>query len=95
MFLFFLYSSEIKKIESGARDHFQKIFNDHEKVKQQLEEQKRELELRGQELEQREVVNEHEQKKLFEELEQVQDLIHGCSVFYVKFMNAEVRLLLL
>lgn len=64
------YNDEIKKIESGARDHFQKIFNDHEKVKQQLEEQKRELELRGQELEQREVVNEHEQKKLFEELEQ-------------------------
>nr|GEU90434.1 uncharacterized protein [Tanacetum cinerariifolium] len=64
------YNDEIKKIESGAREHFQKIFNDHEKVKQQLEEQKRELERRGQELEQREVVNEHEQKKLFEEIEQ-------------------------
>lgn len=64
------YNEEIKKIESSAREHFQRIFNDHEKIKLQLENQKRELELRGHELEKREVVNENEQKKLAEEIQQ-------------------------
>ncbi|KAF5799976.1 putative XS domain-containing protein [Helianthus annuus] len=64
------YNEEIKKIQVGAREHFQRIFNDHEKIKLQLENQKRELELRGSELEKREVVNENERKKLSEEIEQ-------------------------
>ncbi|CAA0836759.1 Protein INVOLVED IN DE NOVO 2 [Striga hermonthica] len=64
------YNEEIKKIESGARDHFRKIFSDHEKLKSQLESQKRELELRGQELVKRETDNEIEKKKLADELEQ-------------------------
>ncbi|KAI3809055.1 hypothetical protein L1987_25022 [Smallanthus sonchifolius] len=63
------YNEEIKKIQVSAREHFQRIFNDHEKIKSQLENQKRELELRGNELEKREVVNENERKKLSEELE--------------------------
>ncbi|XP_060175441.1 protein INVOLVED IN DE NOVO 2 isoform X2 [Lycium barbarum] len=64
------YNEEIRKIQSSARDHFQKIFNDHEKLKLQLESQKEELELRGRELEQREAKNEIDRKKLSEELEQ-------------------------
>ncbi|XP_071734516.1 protein INVOLVED IN DE NOVO 2-like [Rutidosis leptorrhynchoides] len=64
------YNEEIKKIQVSAREHFQRIFNDHEKIKQQLENQKRELELRGHELEKREVVNENQRKKLSEELEE-------------------------
>ncbi|KAE9465280.1 hypothetical protein C3L33_02809, partial [Rhododendron williamsianum] len=63
------YNEEIKKIQSSARDHFQKIFNDHEKLKLQLESQKKELELRGQELEKREVQTENESRKLAEEIE--------------------------
>lgn len=68
---------EIKKIESGAREHIQRIFNDHEKIKQQLANQKRELELEGHALEKREVVNENEQKKLLEEIEKVRHFMNG------------------
>lgn len=64
------YNEEIKKIQSSAREHFQRIFNDHEKIKLQLETQKKELELRVNELEQREVLNDHERRKLAEEIEQ-------------------------
>lgn len=67
--------SEIRKIQTSARDHFQKIFNDHEKLKLQLESHKRELDLRGRELEKREAHNENERKKLCEEIEKV--LIHS------------------
>ncbi|GAB2210917.1 hypothetical protein Droror1_Dr00016206 [Drosera rotundifolia] len=63
------YNEEIKKIQLSARDHFQKIFNDHEKLKLQLESEKTELELRGQELEKREALNETERRKLMEDLE--------------------------
>lgn len=72
------YNEEIKKIEASARDHFQKIFNDHEKQKFQLENQKRELEVRGQELSKRETHNEIERKKLTEDLEQ--NAVKNCSL---------------
>lgn len=65
---------ELKKLQSTARDHFQKIFSDHEKMKSQLETQKKELELRGKELEKREAQNESDRKKLLEELEEVKKL---------------------
>ncbi|KAA8515254.1 hypothetical protein F0562_018516 [Nyssa sinensis] len=63
------YNEEIKKIQLSAREHFQKIFNDHGKLKLQLETQKRELEERGKELEKREAQNENEIKKLSEDIE--------------------------
>lgn len=63
--------SEIKKIQLSARDHFQKIFNDHAKLKQQLESEKTELEVRVHELEKREAKNENERKKLQEDVEKV------------------------
>lgn len=63
------YNEEIKKIQLSARDHFQRIFNDHEKLKLQLGSLKGELELRGVELEKREAHNESERKKLSKELE--------------------------
>ncbi|KAG8390855.1 hypothetical protein BUALT_Bualt01G0127000 [Buddleja alternifolia] len=72
------YNEEIKKIESSARDHFKKIFNDHEKLKFQLESQKKDLELRGQELMKRETHNENERKKLSEDLEQ--NAVKNCSL---------------
>lgn len=56
----------------SARDHFQRIFNDHEKIKFQLESQKKELEVRGIELEKRDAHNENESRKLAEEIEKVQ-----------------------
>lgn len=64
------YNEEIKKIQLNAREHFQKIFKDHEKNKLQLETQKKELEVRGKELEKRETQNEYERKKLAEEIEE-------------------------
>ncbi|KAI3470743.1 hypothetical protein Pfo_027406 [Paulownia fortunei] len=72
------YNEEIKKIESSARDHFKRIFNDHEKLKFQLETQKRDLELRGHELMKRETHNEIERKKLAEDLEQ--NAVKNCSL---------------
>lgn len=72
------YNDEIKKIQSSAQDHFQKIFNDHEKLKLQLETQKRQLELRGHELAKRETHNENERRKLAEELEE--NAVKNCSL---------------
>uniref|UniRef100_A0A2N9GVG9 Factor of DNA methylation 1-5/IDN2 domain-containing protein n=1 Tax=Fagus sylvatica TaxID=28930 RepID=A0A2N9GVG9_FAGSY len=63
------YNEEIKKIQLSARDHFQRIFNDHEKLKLLVESQKSELETRGVELEKREARNESERKKLAEDIE--------------------------
>lgn len=62
---------EIKKIQASAKDHFQRIFNDHEKLKLQLESQKSELESRRIALEKREAHNESERKKLAEDIEEV------------------------
>ncbi|KAH9702106.1 protein involved in de novo 2 [Citrus sinensis] len=67
------YNEEIKKIQLSARDHFQRIFTDHEKLKLQLESQKKELELRGEELEKRETQNENDRKILAEEIEKKAD----------------------
>lgn len=75
---------EIKKIQMSARDHFQRIFNDHEKLKLQLESQKKELEVRGTELEKREAKNESESKRLAEEVEQVLCFVlHGLLGFHI------------
>ncbi|KAJ9175729.1 hypothetical protein P3X46_014256 [Hevea brasiliensis] len=63
------YNEEIKKIQMSAREHFQKIFNEHEKLKLQLESQKKELEMRGSELERREAKNESDRRQLSEEIE--------------------------
>ncbi|XP_059666280.1 protein INVOLVED IN DE NOVO 2-like [Cornus florida] len=63
------HNEEIRKIQFSAREHYQKIFNDHEKIKLQLETEKRELEMRSKELEEREAQNENERKKLSEDIE--------------------------
>ncbi|XP_020233960.1 protein INVOLVED IN DE NOVO 2 [Cajanus cajan] len=62
------HNQEMKKIHSSATQHFQNIFNGHERLKLQLESQKRELELRRIELEKREARNESERKKLEDEM---------------------------
>lgn len=67
----YFFIAEWKKIQTSAHDHFQRIFNDHEKLKSQLESHKKELELRGEELEKREARNETERKKLSEEISEV------------------------
>ncbi|KAL5711441.1 hypothetical protein ACHQM5_021897 [Ranunculus cassubicifolius] len=61
------YNEEIKKMQQNARDHFRKIFNEHEKLKSKLDTQRHELEMRGKELEKREAHNENERRKLIEE----------------------------
>ncbi|CAA2958104.1 INVOLVED IN DE NOVO 2 [Olea europaea subsp. europaea] len=71
------YNDGIKKIQSSAQDHFQKIFNDHKKLKLQLETQKRALEHWGHELAKRETHNENERRKLDEELEE--NAVKNCS----------------
>ena len=83
LFTVVYFASEIKKIQLSARDHFQKIFNDHAKLKLQLESEKSELDLRVQELEKREAHNESERKKLSEEIEKVFDSRALASVLYL------------
>lgn len=63
------YNEDLKKLQVSARDHFQRIFNDHKKIKLQLESHKKELEMRGIELEKRDAQNETERRKLSEEIE--------------------------
>ncbi|CAB4270802.1 unnamed protein product [Prunus armeniaca] len=63
------YNEDIKKIQMSARDHFQRIFSDHEKLKLQLETQKIGLETRIEEMEKRAVANESESRKLADEIE--------------------------
>lgn len=73
---------EIQKIQMNARDHLQKIFNDHEKVKLQLEAQMMELELRRRELEKREAKNESESSRQAEEIKKVWHFkLHRFSYF--------------
>ncbi|KAJ6727038.1 XS DOMAIN-CONTAINING PROTEIN-RELATED [Salix purpurea] len=62
------YNEEMRKIQASARDHFQKILTDHEKIKSQLESHKKELEMRGSELEKREAKNECDRRILSEEI---------------------------
>ncbi|KAK4761281.1 hypothetical protein SAY87_006174 [Trapa incisa] len=62
------YNEEWRKLQSSTHDHFQRIFNDHEKLKLQLESYKKELELCAEELEKREAKNGSERKKLSEEI---------------------------
>ncbi|XP_027329328.1 protein INVOLVED IN DE NOVO 2-like [Abrus precatorius] len=64
------HNQEMKKTQSSAIQHFQSIFNGHERLKLQLESQKRELELRRIELEKREAHNESERKKLEKEIKE-------------------------
>ncbi|OVA16517.1 putative domain XH [Macleaya cordata] len=61
------YNEEIRKMQQNAKDHFQRICNEHDKLKSELESQRKELELRGKELEKREAQNESERNKLSEE----------------------------
>ncbi|KAF5733824.1 intracellular protein transport protein USO1-like isoform X2 [Tripterygium wilfordii] len=63
------YNEEVRKIQLSARDHFQRIFKDHEKLKLQLESHKKEMESRVEELENREARNESERTRLSEEVE--------------------------
>ncbi|CAA0836768.1 Protein INVOLVED IN DE NOVO 2 [Striga hermonthica] len=72
------YNEEIKKIANSAQDHYKKIFNEHEKLKSQLETRMRDLERFGEELNKRETHNENERKKLAEDLEQ--NAVKNCSL---------------
>lgn len=87
------YNEAIKKIQSSARDHFQKIFNDHEKLKMQVENQKKELEIRGKELEQREVHSENERKRLVEEIEQNALKNNSLEMAAIESARADVNVL--
>ncbi|KAL2334210.1 hypothetical protein Fmac_015423 [Flemingia macrophylla] len=77
------YNEEIKRIQSSAADHLQRIFTDHEKLKMKLESQKSELELRKIELKKRDAHNESERKKLAEEIKEnatKNSLLHMASL---------------
>ncbi|RAL36976.1 hypothetical protein DM860_003898 [Cuscuta australis] len=87
------YNEEIKKIQSSARDHLQRIFNDHERQKLQLETQKKQLESRGAELEKREARNEIDRKKLNEELEQNAKLNSSISAATEEQRRADEKMM--
>lgn len=58
---------EITKIQKTARDHFEKIFIDHEIARQRLEARKNELENLERELQNRQAQNKTERQKLHHE----------------------------
>ncbi|RZC93780.1 hypothetical protein C5167_029422 [Papaver somniferum] len=61
------YNDEILKMQQTAKNHFQRICQEHNKVKSELDTQRKELERRRAELEKREAQNETERNKLAEE----------------------------
>ncbi|KAI3950080.1 hypothetical protein MKW98_008525, partial [Papaver atlanticum] len=61
------YNDEILKMQQTAKNHFQRICQEHNKVKSELDTQRQELERRREELEKREAQNETERNKLAEE----------------------------
>jgi hypothetical protein len=66
--------TDLRKVQLSVGDHFQRIFNDHEKIK---------LEMRGMELEKRDAQSECERRMLAEEIEKVSlfglDCCHNFS----------------
>ncbi|XP_050385118.1 protein INVOLVED IN DE NOVO 2 [Argentina anserina] len=72
------YNEDIKKIQVSAQEHFKRIFNDHQKLKLQLESQKKELESHIEQMEQRAADNESESRKLAEEIEK--NSVKNCSL---------------
>ncbi|KAG4953383.1 hypothetical protein JHK87_038977 [Glycine soja] len=86
------HNQEMKKIQSSATQHFQNIFNGHERLKLQLESQKRELELRRIELEKREARNESERKKLEEEImEGIKEISCRANVGVKRMGELDIR----
>ncbi|CAN0837456.1 Protein INVOLVED IN DE NOVO 2 [Linum grandiflorum] len=63
------YKEELRKIQASANDHFQRIFNDHEKLKSQVEAQNKELEMRRVQLEKRETKIEADRRILLQDIE--------------------------
>ncbi|KAI3843497.1 hypothetical protein MKW92_030767, partial [Papaver armeniacum] len=61
------YNDELLKMQQTAKNHFQRICQEHNKVKSELDTQSKELEHRRSELEKREARNETERNKLAEE----------------------------
>ncbi|KAK4772771.1 hypothetical protein SAY86_014546 [Trapa natans] len=87
------YNEEWRKIQSSAHDHFQRIFNDHEKLKSQLESHKKELELCAEELEKREAKNESERKKLSEEILENAQRNHSLQLAAIEQQRADEKVL--
>ncbi|CAL1387352.1 unnamed protein product [Linum trigynum] len=63
------YNEEIQKIQASAHDHFQRIINDHEKLKSQVEAQNKELEIQRLELEKRATKIETDRRMMLQEIE--------------------------
>ncbi|XP_042504376.1 protein INVOLVED IN DE NOVO 2-like [Macadamia integrifolia] len=61
------YNEKIQKMHQDAQNHIQRIFQEHQKIKGNLDSQMKELEQRGKELEKREAQNETERRKLQED----------------------------
>ncbi|KAI4356348.1 hypothetical protein L6164_000377 [Bauhinia variegata] len=59
------YNNEIQKMQQNTRDHFEKIFTEHEQVRLHLEAQKKQLENREKELRQRQPESHAEREKLY------------------------------
>ncbi|KAK4767481.1 hypothetical protein SAY86_015231 [Trapa natans] len=70
-----------------------KDFNDHEKLKSQLESHKKELELCAEELEKREAKNESERKKLSEEISENTQRNHSLQLAAIEQQRADEKVL--
>ncbi|KAL1217333.1 Protein INVOLVED IN DE NOVO 2 [Cardamine amara subsp. amara] len=64
------HNQKLNDIQERTMSHIQKVFDDHERLKMQLELEKKKLEIKGNELAKREAHNGIERMKLAEDLEQ-------------------------
>jgi hypothetical protein len=61
----------MRKMQQLARDNVRRIFDEHEKLNQELETKKKKLDSWSKELNKREALTEHERQKLDEEKKKV------------------------
>lgn len=67
----FLTASETRKMQRQAREHVQRVLDEHEKLSLELENKKRKLDMWSKELNKREALTERERNKLDEEKSKV------------------------
>lgn len=69
--LSFLIILETRKMQRQAREHVQRVLNEHEKLSLELESKRRKLDTWSKELNKREALTERERQKLDEEKRKV------------------------
>lgn len=87
------FYEETRKMQRMARDHFQRILAEQEKMNHDLESKKRQLDWRTRELSKREVLTERERQKLEEEKQQNDERNNSLQMASVEQKKADENVL--